>query len=73
MYGTLGSGQRNNKFEQITMTSRNKTARVAGILYLVLIIAGIISLAYVPSQLIVRESASKTFENMSLQLARATL
>ena len=65
MYGTLGSGQRNNKFEQITMTSRNKTARVAGILYLALIIAGIISLAYVPSQLIVRESASKTFENIT--------
>ena len=47
------------------MTSRNKTARVAGILYLMLIIGGIISLAYIPSQLIVWESASKTFENIS--------
>ncbi|MEP0132990.1 MAG: DUF4386 domain-containing protein [Eudoraea sp.] len=47
------------------MTSRNKTARVAGILYLILIIGGIISLAYIPSQLIVWESASKTFENIS--------
>ena len=47
------------------MTSRNKTARIAGILYLILIIAGIISLAYIPSQLIVKESASKTFENIS--------
>nr|WP_277619907.1 DUF4386 domain-containing protein [Psychroserpens jangbogonensis] len=47
------------------MTSRNKTARVAGILYLILIIAGIISLAYIPSQLIVRESPSKTFENIT--------
>jgi len=47
------------------MTSRNKTARVAGILYLILIIGGIISLAYIPSQLIVRESASKTFENIT--------
>jgi len=49
----------------ITMSSRNKTARVAGILYLILIIGGIISLAYIPSQLIVRESASKTFENIT--------
>ena len=47
------------------MTSRNKTARLAGILYLMLIIGGIISLAYIPSQLIVRESASKTFENIT--------
>lgn len=60
----LGNGQRNNKFKQITMTTRNKTARVAGILYLMLIICGIISLAYIPSQLIVRESASKTLENI---------
>ena len=61
----LGNGQRNNKFKQTTMTSRNKTARVAGILYLILIIGGIISLAYIPSQLIVRENASKTFENIT--------
>lgn len=47
------------------MTSRNKTARVAGILYLILIIGGIISLAYIPSQLIVRENASKTLENIT--------
>ena len=47
------------------MISRNKTARIAGILYLMMIIGGIISLAYVPSQLIVRESASKTFENIT--------
>lgn len=49
----------------ITMTSRNKTARVAGTLYLILIIGGIISLAYIPSQLIIRESASKTLENIT--------
>ena len=61
----LGNGRRNNNFKQITMTSRNKTARVAGILYLMLIIGGIISLAYIPSQLIVRESASKTYENIT--------
>jgi len=47
------------------MTSRNKTARAAGILYLVLILGGIISLAYIPSQLIVRENASKTLENIT--------
>jgi hypothetical protein len=47
------------------MTSRNKTARVAGILYLILIIGGIISLVYIPSQLIVLESASKTLENIT--------
>ena len=47
------------------MTPRNKSARVAGILYLVLIISGIFNLLYVPSQLIVWESASETFENIS--------
>ncbi len=46
-------------------TSSNKTARFAGLLYLILIIGGIISLAYIPSQLIVRESASKTLENIT--------
>lgn len=45
-------------------TSINKTARFAGLLYLVMIIGGIISLAYIPSQLIVSESASKTLENI---------
>lgn len=47
------------------MRSRNKTARIAGILYLILIIGGIISLAYIPSRLIVWGSASKTFENIT--------
>lgn len=46
------------------MTSRNKTARKAGILYLILIISGIINLAYIPSQLIAWESASKTLDNI---------
>ena len=49
----------------MTMTLRNKRARVAGLLYLILIIGGIISLAYIPSQLIVRESAAKTLENIT--------
>jgi len=47
------------------MTSRNKTARTAGLLYLILIICGIISLMYIPSQLIVRGNASQTFENIT--------
>ena len=46
-------------------TSMNKTARFAGLLYLTMIIGGIISLAYIPSQLIVSESASKTLENIA--------
>jgi hypothetical protein len=61
----LGSGQRNNQFKKTTMTSINKTARIAGLLYLIMIIGGKISIAYIPSQLIVRESASKTFENIT--------
>lgn len=51
--------------KQMGMTSRNKIVRVAGTLYLILIIGGIVSLAYIPSQLIVRESASRTFENIT--------
>ncbi len=47
------------------MTPRNKTARVAGIFYLVLIISGIINLVYIPSQLIVWKSASKTLDNIT--------
>ncbi len=47
------------------MASRNKTARIAGLLYLILIIGGVISLAYIPSQLIDHESASKTLENIT--------
>jgi len=46
------------------MTPINKTARTAGLLYLILIIGGMISLAYIPSQLIVGGNASKTFENI---------
>ena len=43
----------------------NKTARYAGLLYVTMIIGGIISLVYIPSQLIVSESASKTLENIT--------
>jgi hypothetical protein len=47
------------------MTSINKTARLAGLVYLILIINGIINLMYIPSKLIVWESASQTFENIT--------
>lgn len=47
------------------MTSRNKTARTAGALYLILVICGFINLVYVPSQLIVWENASTTFNNIT--------
>ena len=46
------------------MTSRNKTARTAGFLYLILVISGIINLLYIPSKFIVWTDASKTFENI---------
>ncbi len=46
------------------MTSRNKTARAAGILYLILIISGIINLLYIPSKFIDWKDASKTLENI---------
>lgn len=47
------------------MTPRNQTARTAGALYLILVICGFINLVYVPSQLIVWESASTTFNNIT--------
>ena len=47
------------------MTQSNKTARTAGLLYLILIIGGIISLAYIPSLLIVSHSAAETYENIT--------
>jgi len=47
------------------MTPRNKTARLSGLLYLILIISGIFTLMYIPSKLIVWGSASETFENIT--------
>jgi len=46
------------------MTNRNKTARLAGLLYLILVISGITNLMYIPSKLIVWESAAETLENI---------
>lgn len=47
------------------MTPKNKSARVAGLLYLILIIAGIFNLLYIPSQFVDWESASATFKNIT--------
>lgn len=46
------------------MESSKKTARIAGILYLIVVITGIISLGYVPKQLIVWEDKMATFNNI---------
>jgi len=44
--------------------SRNKKARIAGILYLLLIICGFTYLVYVPSELIDLQNATKTIEKI---------
>lgn len=44
--------------------SNQKTARIAGLLYLVVVLTGMFSLAYVPSQLIVWDNPAKTIENI---------
>ncbi|QTD37595.1 DUF4386 domain-containing protein [Polaribacter batillariae] len=44
--------------------SRNKKARIAGILYLLLVISGFIYLVYIPSELIDLQNATKTIENI---------
>lgn len=45
-------------------TNKN-TARLAGFLYLTVVITGVFSLAYVPSKLIVWDDVAKTFQNIS--------
>lgn len=44
--------------------SRNKKARVAGLLYLLLIISGFIYLVYIPLELIDLQNPAKTIENI---------
>lgn len=41
------------------------TARLAGFIYLIVVVTGIFSLAYVPSKLIVWNDAAKTFQQIS--------
>src|SRR5437868_5729860 len=47
------------------MTSNKTTARFAGFIYLIVVITGIFSLAYVPSQLIVWKDSAQTFQNLT--------
>ncbi len=47
------------------MIPRNKLARLAGTLYLLLVLSGIIYLVYIPSKLIVWQNPSKTLENIT--------
>jgi hypothetical protein len=46
------------------MNSINKTARIAGFLYLMVVPLGIFGSMYVPSRLIVREDAAATANNI---------
>ncbi len=46
------------------MTSRKKQARIAGLLYLMLVPTGIFSLIYVPSTLVVSGNAAATMQNI---------
>ncbi len=47
------------------MYSNKKTARIAGLLYLVVVVTGMFSLAYVPSKLIVWNDAAQTGNNIT--------
>lgn len=49
---------------QESKLSFRNTGRVAGLLYLVVVITGIFSLGYVPSKLIIWNDAAKTFANI---------
>ena len=47
------------------MYTNKKTARIAGLLYLVVVVTGMFSLAYVPSKLIVWNDAAQTVSNIT--------
>ncbi|WP_299245354.1 DUF4386 domain-containing protein [uncultured Aquimarina sp.] len=47
------------------MTSNRKTARLAGVVYLILIISGMFSLLYVPLELIVHDDPATTTQNIT--------
>lgn len=46
------------------MEPTKKTARVAGLLYFIVVLTGIFTLAYVPSKLIEWDNAAQTFDNL---------
>jgi hypothetical protein len=47
------------------MNSNKRTARIAGLIYLIVILTGIFNLMYVPSKLIVWNNAAATFKNIT--------
>ncbi|SOE22690.1 protein of unknown function [Spirosomataceae bacterium TFI 002] len=49
------------------MNTLNKKARLAGLIYLILVLGGIINLVYIPSHLIDWDNAVKTVENINGQ------
>jgi hypothetical protein len=53
------------KAEQGLMTSTSKSARIAGFLYLLLVIVGPLRLMYIPSKLFVHGNASATANNIA--------
>lgn len=60
------AAQRNNGMTTIENRGMNKKiARTAGLLYLIVVVTGIFSLAYVPSQIIVQGDASATVGNIA--------
>lgn len=50
--------------QKTVMTEQNKTSRIAGLIYLGVVLTGIFSLMYVPSKLINYDNASLTFQNI---------
>src|SRR5687767_495278 len=46
------------------MDSKKKTARIAGVLYLIVVLTGLFSLMYVPSKIIVWDNAALTVNNI---------
>ena len=59
----LGNGL-NFRTMNSEIKSRNRTARAAGILYVLLVICGLVYLVYVPGQLIVWDDAATTLLNI---------
>jgi hypothetical protein len=47
------------------MNTQKNTARLAGLIYLMVVLTGIFSLGYVPSRLIVWSNPERTFQNIS--------
>jgi Domain of unknown function (DUF4386) len=54
-----------NVMDKSSTYSNKKIARIAGAVYLVVVLTGTFSLGYVPSKLIVSDNAALTFQNIS--------